>query len=305
MKRSIIAGLVAVSILGGCSSSPSATSGAASTASGTFPVTIAVADGKVTVPTRPKRIMSLSATATEMLYAIGAGPQVVAVDEYSTTPRNAPRTNLSGYETGAESYLPYHPDLVILAQSEGAVIPQLEALHIPALLLPPANTIADSYSQFEELGSATGHVTGAATETSYIRSQLAAIASSVGSGAKGNTYYVELDPTLYSAASHTFIGGVYARLGMVNIADSAAASSGNQYPQLSAEYLLKANPDYVFLADSVCCSATATSFASRPGFSSLRAVKLHHVFSINDSIASEWGPNIVTFMQMVAHDVTS
>ena len=305
MKRTLIAGLVAMSILGGCSSSPSTNSGASVTGTGTFPVTVTDAAGKVTIPTRPIRIMSLSATATEMLYAIGAGHQVVAVDQYSTTPRNAPRTNLSGYETGAESYLPYHPDLVVLAQSEGAVISQLQALHIPALLLPPANTIADSYSQFAELGKATGHEEGAVTEVSSIADQLTSVAATVGSRAKGATYYQELDPTLYSVASHTCRGASYSSLRMVNIADSAAASSGNQYPQLSAEYLLKANPDYVFLADSVCCGASATSFAARPGFATLKAVRLHHVFAINDSTASQWGPNIVTFLQIVAHDVTS
>lgn len=303
MKRTLIIGLVAVGIvLGGCSSTPASEAGTST--SGAFPVTVTASNGKVTIPARPTRIMSLSASATGMLYAIGAGHQVVAVDEYSTSPANAPRTSLSGFETDAESYLSFHPDLVVLAQSQGDVVAQLQSLHVAVLVLGPATTAADSYGQFETLGTATGHAAGAASEVSSIRSRLAAIAAAVSTKAKGQTYYQELDPTFYSAASHTFIGALYGRLGMVNVADTAASSAGTQYPQLSPEYLLKANPDYVFLADSQCCSANASTFAARPGFSALKAVRLHHVFAIPDPIASQWGPSMVEFLQMVANDVT-
>jgi iron complex transport system substrate-binding protein len=269
-----------------------------------FPLVVTTAGGKVTIPSLPTRIMSLSATATEMLYAIAAGHQVVAVDKYSTDPPNAPRTKLTGYETGPEGYVHYHPDLVILAQDQsGKLVSELESLKIPTLLLPPANSMDDTYHQFAEIGLATGHSAAAAREVASIRTKLDSIVRKVGTKAKGLTYYQEIDPTLYTATSHTFIGALYARLGMVNIADPAQ-QAGNDYPQLSAEYLLKANPDYVFLADSVCCGQSAKSFDRRPGFSVLKAVHLGHVFAIPDPIASEWGPRVVDFLQMVANDVT-
>jgi len=91
---------------------------------------------------------------------------------------------------------------------------------------------------------------------------------------------------------------------MVNIADPAS-SGGNDYPQLSTESLIEANPDYVFLADGDCCGQSAATFGKRSGYSTMRAVRLHHVFNIPDSIASEWGPRVVVFLQMVAHDLTS
>ncbi len=134
-----------------------------------------------------------------------------------------------------------------------------------------------------------------------IRAKLDGTVRKVGAKAKGLTYYQEIDPTLYTATSHTFIGALYARLDMVNIADPAE-QAGN-YPQLSAEYLLKANPDYVFLADSVCCGQSAKSFDRRPGYSVLKAVHLGHVFAILDPIASECCPRVVDFLQMVANDV--
>jgi len=192
---------------------------------------------------------------------------------------------------------------VIAFSSNTQLVPQLATLHIPALVLPPANTIDDTYSQFMVLGEATGHAAAAAQEDTTIRERLDAIVRSVGGRATGLTYYHEIDNTLYTATSKTFIGALYARLGMVNIAD-AADHSGSGYPQLSAEYLVKADPDYVFLADTVCCHESAATFAARPGFSVLSAVKDGHVVGIPDPIAAEWGPRVVDFLQDIAAAVT-
>jgi len=303
VKRLIPLAVVATTLLSACASTQAATRPSVA-ASATFPVTLTAANGAVTIPAKPKRIMSLSASATSMIFDIGAGKQVVAVDKYSTDPANAPRTALSGFETSPESYVSYHPDLVVLAQDQGGTLAsQLASLGIPTLILPPATTLADTYNQITLLGRATGHVAQAAAEDSSIRKGLAAIVRSVGSHARGLTYYQELDNTLYTATSHTFIGALYRSLGMVNIADAAGAASSTNYPQLSAEALIQASPDYVFLADGTCCGQTPTRFDARPGYSTIKAVRLHHVFDIPDSIASEWGPRVVTFLRMVADDV--
>ncbi len=317
MNRLVVAVAALATALVGCSSAtsrsaPAATAAATAapvtstpvTSAPAFPVTVHAGNGTETIPARPVRILSLSATATEMLYAIGAGSQVVGVDKYSTDPPNAPRTKFDGTE-GAESYVPLHPDLVILSpfDTTGTVGRELATLHIPALLLPPATTIDDTYSQFMVLGEATGHVAEAAQEDASIRQKLDAIVASVGDRAKGLTYYHEVDSTLYTATSKTFIGALYARLGMVNVADPAD-HSGSGYPQLSPEYLVKADPDYVFLADTVCCHETAATFAARPGFSVLKAVRLGHVVLLPDPIAAEWGPRVVDFLQDVANAVT-
>jgi iron complex transport system substrate-binding protein len=304
-RRSILAVVPALAVaLAACSSTEAATTPAPAKHDTTFPVTVAAANGTVTIPTRPTRIMSLSASATTMLYDMDAGHQVTAVDTYSTYPAKAPRTPLTGYETGPESYVPYHPDLVILAQQQnGTLAAQLADIGIPALVLPPATTLGDTYKQIAVLGKATGHVAAAAEESAAIKAQLAAIVRSVGSKGHGVTYYHELDPTLYTATSDTYIGALYKMLGMVNIADGAIAT-GNNYPQLSAESLIQASPDDVFLADDNCCGQTAATFSARPGYSTIRAVRLHHVFLIPDAIAAQWGPRVVTFLRMVADDLT-
>jgi iron complex transport system substrate-binding protein len=271
---------------------------------GTFPVSVHSGDGPVQIPARPDRILSLSASATQMLYAMGAGSQVVGVDKYSTYPANAPRTKFTGYESSAEDYLYLHPDLVIFAFETGTLVQQLKTLHIPALLLPPATNMAGVDSQLAELGTATGHQTGARQVETSLADYLAAATRTVGNAGRGKTYYIEVDPTYYTATSKTFIGAEFSLFGMRDIAD--AAGHGSAYPQISAEYILKENPDYVFLADTVCCHQTAATFGHRPGFSVLSAVKLHHVIGVNDSVASEWGPHTIeTLVSLISNVLRS
>jgi iron complex transport system substrate-binding protein len=260
-------------------------------AAAVFPVSVHSGDGTVRIAAKPERILSLSASATQMLYAIGAGGQVVGVDKYSTYPAGAPRTKFTGYESSAEDYLYLKPDLVIFPFRTGTLIQQLQALHIPALLLPPATGMAGVDNQLTELGMATGHEAGARSAGSALASNLGAATRRVGNAGRGKTYYIEVDPTYYTATSKTFIGAEFSLFGMRDIADGAG--HGSAYPQISPEYILKEDPDYVFLADTVCCHETAALFAKRPGFSALSAVRLDHVIGVNDSVASQWGPHTI------------
>ena len=116
------------------------------------------------------------------------------------------------------------------------------------------------------------------------------------------TYYHELDPTYFSATSKTFIGQVYSLLGLKNIADPAD-TDGSGYPQLSAEAIIAANPDLVFLADTKCCQQTAQTVAARPGWNVITAVKDGGVVPLDDDIASRWGPRIVDYLRSVAEAV--
>lgn len=268
-------------------------------AAGGFPARVKSADGIVPIARRPGRILCLTASGTQMLYAIGAGKQVVGVDKYSTYPASAPRTKFTGYESSAEDYLPLKPDLVILSFSTGTLISQLRKLDIPTLLLPPATTFQGTLAQLDELGQATGHLQAARRVGAKLVDFLHHEAQQAHGRGKGKSYYIELDPTYYSATSKTFIGAMFSLFGMHDIADAANKASAG-YPQLSAEYILRADPNYVFLADTVCCHQTAKSFAARPGFAGLRAVKAHDVIPMNDSVASEWGPHSMeTFVRLL------
>jgi cobalamin transport system substrate-binding protein len=271
-------------------------------ASSSFPLKVTAKNGTVTIPHRPSRIISLSPTATDDLYAVGAGKQVVAVDSYSTYPPNAPRTDLSGFTPNIEAIAKYQPDLVVISDDLNGIVAQLAKLNVPVLVEPAAANLDGVYAQLTQIALATGHAGGAKSVVASIRKQVAAIVASVPKPAKPFAVYHELDQTFYSATSHTFIGQMYKLLGVRNIADAAKAST--DYPQLSAEYVIAANPDLIVLADTVCCAQTAATVANRPGWSNIAAVKNNGVVAVDDSIASQWGPRIVVFLKEVAAAVT-
>lgn len=266
-----------------------------------FPMKVAAANGTITISARPKAIVSLSPTATEILYAIGAGKQVKAVDSYSDYPKNAPRTSLDALTPNVEAIVAYKPDLVVVSGDTTGLTAQLAKFGIPVLSDPAAATLKQEYQQFDELGLATGHLAQARGEVARIQGQIRRIAAGIPKQAKPLTYYFELDQTYYSVTSSTFIGQVLGLLHMKSIADAAtgAAASGG-YPQLSAEFIIRANPNYVFLADTICCGQTPKKVAERPGWSVLSAVRRGHVVGLNDDIASRWGPRIVVLLRDVA-----
>jgi cobalamin transport system substrate-binding protein len=250
----------------------------------------------------PSRIVSLSPTATEDLFAVGAGKQVVAVDNQSNYPADAPHTSLSGYTPNAEAIAGYRPDLVVVSADLGHVVEALHKLKVPVLVEPTASTLSDAYTQLEALGKATGHAAQAASVVAHMQSQIAAIAASVPHRAKPITVYHELEQDLYSATSKTFIGRIYTMLGLKDIAD-AADKSGSGYPQLSSEYVVAANPELIVLADTKCCAQTAAKVAKRPGWSTVSAVRHGHVLAVDDDIASRWGPRIVDLLRVVAEAI--
>jgi iron complex transport system substrate-binding protein len=267
-----------------------------------FPVTIQAANGPVTLAAPPKAIVSLSPTATEMLFAIGAGDQVAAVDDQSDYPPEAPVTDLSGFQPNVEAIAAKNPDLVVIADDTAGLTASLARLNIPVLSLPAAQSFDDAYSQIEQLGAATGKVGDAAELVAEMKSEIDGIVKSLPQQPTPLTYYHELDNTYFSATSKTFIGQVYALLRLENIAD-AVDKDGTGYPQLSQEYIIQSNPDLIFLADTKCCQQDAATVAARPGWGQLKAVTDGGVVALDDDIASRWGPRVVDYLRTVAEAV--
>ena len=264
-----------------------------------FPVTVVAGNGKVTIPRKPKRIVSLSPTATESLWAIRAGAQVIAVDDQSDYPKTAPRTRLSGFTPNAEAIAKYRPDLVIVSYDTNSVVASLKKLHIPVLLHAAPRTLLQAYEQIKQLGRATGHYDRARTVVARMRTQIARLVADSTARARGVSLYHELSPDYYSATSKTFIGTVYRLFGLSNIAD-AADSSGSGYPQLAGEYVIASDPGLIVLADVKCCAQTRASVSGRPGWDRIKAVRNGAVVLLDDSIASRWGPRVVNFVRAVS-----
>ncbi len=247
------------------------------------------------------RIVSLSPTHTEIMFAIGAGDMLVAVDDYSNFPAAALDlpNELSGFEPNVEAIAAYEPDLVLIAGDFSGVGEQLAAIDIDTWDGPAAVTIEDTYAQIEQLGAATGHVAEAAELVLAMQTDIAELLAATPVPETPLSYYHELDSTLYSVDSTTFIGELYSQFGLVNVADSVGEEAFG-YPQLNAEFLVEANPDLIFLADTKCCGESAETVAARPGWADIAAVQSGQVFEMDDDIASRWGPRIVEYMAAVA-----
>jgi iron complex transport system substrate-binding protein len=266
-------------------------------------VTVTAANGEVTLDEQPSRIVSLSPSATETLFAIGAGVQVTAVDDNSNYPAEAPKTKLSAFQPNAEAVAGYDPDLVVYSNDANGLKAALTKLGVPVLELPAAVTLDDAYAQISTLGQATGRVDDAAKVTQEMKDRIAAAVASVPASAKGQKVYHELDQTFYSVTSSTFAGSIYAQFGLTNIADGAKDASGG-YPQLSAEYVVTQAPDLIVLADTKCCKQSAATVAKRPGFSGIPAVKNGRVVEGDDDITSRWGPRVADFAESVAKELS-
>ena len=298
--------LVAVAALAvacaACGSSPATSAGSANSGAG-FPVTITTAAGTVHLASRPGAIVSLSPTVTEMLYAIGAGKQVKAVDSYSDYPASAPITKLSAFQPNAEAIAAYRPDLVIISNDINGITAKLKALSIPVLDLPAAANVSGVYAEITQLGEATGHEAQARGEDAALKADIGRIVASEPKHSRPLTYFYELGTNpYYSVTDSTFIGSVLALLGMTSIADTASgAAAAGGYPELSPEFILKSNPDYILLSDTGNNGGEdAAMVYARPGWSALTAVKDKHVVALNGDIASRWGPRVVQLLEAVA-----
>jgi iron complex transport system substrate-binding protein len=245
----------------------------------------------------PHRIVSLSPTATETLFAIGAGKQVIAVDDQSDYPKTAPKTSLSGFTPNVEAIAAYRPDLVVISYSPKGFAEALAKAHIRVLLQQPVSTFGAAYAQMLQLGRVTGHLKAAKALVASMRKRIAGLVASAPRAAL--TVYDELTPDYYSATSSSIIGAVLRLFGLANIADRAN-TSGAGAVQLSAESIVAADPDLIVLADTRCCGQSPIKVDDRPGWSTIAAVKKGAIVVIDDSIASRWGPRLVNFVNAVS-----
>jgi iron complex transport system substrate-binding protein len=248
-----------------------------------------------------QRVVSLSPTHTEIMFAIGAGDQLVAVDEFSDYPAEAQQlpNDLSAFDNNVEAIAAYEPDLVLIGGDFNGLGAQLDELGIGWWDGPAALTIDDTYRQIAELGAATGHDSEAEALIASMQTDIDEIVSSMPAASEPLTFFHEIDDTLFSVDSTTFIGELYALLGLENIADRAEGDSGG-YPQLSAEFIVSADPDFIFLADTKCCGQSLETVAARPGWADLSAVQTGNVVGLDDDIASRWGPRVVDFLRSVS-----
>ena len=266
-----------------------------------YPLTISSGGFKTTITKEPKRIISLSPSATEILFSIGADKQVLLVDSLSNYPKSAPISDISAFEPNVEAIVGKKPDLVLLsvdAMKSTEIRNALIKLKVPVLMEKAPTQISDVYAEINVLGK----VTNKQTKSNALSKKMATDIKGILASAKKSTgvrIFHELDDTYYSVTSDTFIGRVYKDFGVINVADAAAGADSYGYPQLSAEYLLKSDPQAIFLADAQY-GVTTESVAKRAGWSQISAVKNNKVFALTADVPSRWGPRLVDFYRDIA-----
>ncbi len=261
-----------------------------------FPVEIDSGAGTFTLESAPQAIVSLSPAATEILFAIGAGPQVVAVDSLSNYPADAPVTDLSAFDPNVEAITAYDPDLVVIAYDANDLVASLTELGIPVLLDAAPIDIESGYANMAIMGQATGQVDQTAEVVANMRDEVAAAFASAPADVSARVYH-ELDDTYFSATSATFIGTVYAEMGLTNIADDADPD-GSGYPQLTEEYIVEADPQLMVMMEQ--SPYTIDDVLARPGWESVAAIANNNVIAVDADIASRWGPRLPQFITAVA-----
>lgn len=297
-SRTWLVGAVAVSLAGvlaACGGQPDSDSATEDTDS-------PYSAGDLTLPDKPEKIVSLSGTTTEMLFAIGAGDQVEAVDMLSTYPPEAPVTELDAFVPNVEAITGYEPDLVVLSHDQDDIIGQLEEVAVPVYYAPAAVTLDDTYQQISDLGALTGNDDAAATLNDDIATGIEKLVADLPDREDPLTAYYELDGELFSLTSDTYAGSLLQLAGLENIADEAAdAAETGGYPQLSPEFVLDSDPDLIFVSGE----DAATDVASRDGWDTVSAVADGNVIVLDPDVASRWGPRVVELMEAVTAAVAA
>lgn len=280
---------------------PAATS---PTAAAAFPLTVQRSDGKpLAIAAAPKRIVSLSPAATEIIYALGAQASLTAVDKNADYPDGAKNfaTRVDAYEPNIETITGLSPDLVIVASDTGGIVAKLDGLKMPVLFADideSVKTVDDVLGQITLIGKITGTSDKARALVASLNARVGKVKDTVADvpAAPSIRVYHELDSTFYSASDGTFVGDVYKILRLQNIAGDGG---GGAYPQLTQEAIIAANPSVIVLADEEF-GVTVDSVKARPGWAAIDAVKNDKIFGIDPSVISRPGPRIVDALETLA-----
>lgn len=256
---------------------------------------------EVTLAAPAQRVVSLAPSNTEILFAVGAGDQVVGRDEFSDYPVDAAAIESVGGSMGeysAEAIVALEPDLVLAAEiNTPELISQLEDLGLTVYYLKNPTSIEEMYTNLEIIGQLTGHDTTELVDS--LKSRVAAVDEKIAPISARPSVFYEIDasdpnkPWTYGPGS--FGNLLIERAGGSNIASDAPDS----YPQLSLEQVVVANPSVILLGDSMW-GVTPEAVLGREGWSTIAAVQNNQIFPIDDNLISRPGPRLVDGLEALA-----
>jgi iron complex transport system substrate-binding protein len=264
---------------------PSVTAAAAA-----FPVTVTDFQNRsVTVPKRPERIVSIGPSITEFLFALGAGPRVVGVDDFSDEPASAMQLEkVGGIKVNFEKVVSLKPDLVLSVKFSDGTIEKLASAGLLVLVVDPQSA-GDVARTAILLGRAVG--SDGETMARDIQKRVDDVRSKTSSAATKPRVYHEIDasdPTkIFTVGPGSYIHDLIEIAGGQNIAARAASA----YPQLSAEEILRSDPEIIVLA-AADYSAKPDQVAARTGWSAISAVKNKRIVTIAPNLINRPGPRV-------------
>lgn len=269
-----------------------------------FPVALTDDLGReVVVSALPERIISLAPSNTEVLFAVGAGDQVVGVTEFCNYPPEAQnREKIGGFSPdtiSVEKIVSLEPDLVFSAGSiQQPVIEALEQAGIPVFAFDPER-LEGVYKNIETAGRLTGHEAEAAGVVTEMQDRVAAVTEktqAIPEDERPTVFYEVWHEPLMTAGPTTFIGELIDLAGGKNI----FADVTEEYPQVSAETILQRDPDVILGPDSHGEELTAEKIKTRPGWGDIRAVQEGRIFLVNGDIVSRSGPRLADALEDIA-----
>jgi iron complex transport system substrate-binding protein len=289
----------ALLVLAGCQpphTSPSTPAGVG------FPCVVTDSLGRsVTIPHRPERIVSLSPAATETLFAVGAGPRVVAVtttDNYPPEVKRLPTIGGFSPETiSVEAILAQKPDLVVAGGRFQEPVVRAIAKFGPAVIVLDPGTLAEVQEAITLVGRATGQETQAAAVVADFHRRLEAVrqrTATVHEDDRPRVLYVLWDDPFQTAGPGTFVGQMISAAGGVNLfADAAQA-----YPRVSDEVVLARNPDLILVPDHGA-AGLPERVSKRPGWQKLRAVQRGRIVTVPDDLVNRPGPRLIDALEAI------
>jgi iron complex transport system substrate-binding protein len=294
MLRKILPITLLIALMAACAPQATATSAALTFTDGL--------EREISLNGAAQRVISLAPSNTEILFAIGAGDQVVGRDQLSDYPEAAKSVADIGpaFEAlNTELIVSLKPDLVLAAEiNTPEQVKQLEDLGLTVYYLNNPLTMEEMYGNLEIVAQLTGHEEETATLIESLKARVAAVDEKIAPISSRPGVFYELDGTdpakPFTAGKGTFITQLIDRAGGYNI-----ASDLDGYPQMSLEQVVAADPAFIILGDARY-GVTPESIAQRPGWENLSAVKNGKVLPFNDDLVSRPGPRLVDALEELA-----
>ena len=265
--------------------SPTATAAAAA-----FPATVTDFQNRsVTVAQRPERIVSIGPSITEFVFALGAGPRVVGADDFSDEPAAAKQVEkVGGIKVNFEKVVSLKPDLVLSVKFSDGTIEKLTSAGLLVLVVDPQSA-GDVARTAILLGRAVGSDGNAMARD--IQKRIDDVRAKTSTATTKPRVYHEIDasdPTkIFTVGPGSYIHDLIEIAGGQNIAARAASA----YPQLSAEEILRSDPEIIVLAAAEY-SAKPDQVAARTGWSVISAVKNKRIVTIAPNLINRPGPRV-------------